>query len=225
MKKLEDFREILRSSSVTIDSVQAFCDKDGTVQYNDTLAYSRVQSVMTFLDTNISNYSIKIIGERYIDPQNYLESDWRKVTIHFSKIESEIIEIKKNEYVSAFDTLTISTVKGSKTDPIVIQIEFVPGEDQFYNQQSLEELDRLFQFLKNNENIHSFIRGHVCCGSDYDLSHRRAYKVYEYLMKRGISPKRLEYKGFSNSIPLKSPEITDQDRQLNRRVDVIFHVL
>ena len=38
----------------------------------------------------------------------------------------------------------------------------------------------------------------------------------------GISKKRLSYKGMSNNEPLVFPELSDADRQRNRRVDVQF---
>ncbi|MFN5844233.1 MAG: OmpA family protein [Flavobacteriia bacterium] len=80
----------------------------------------------------------------------------------------------------------------------------------------------LFAFLRDHEDISVFIRGHVCCSHDPALSTARAYVVYSMLIDRGISPKRLKYEGFSNTIPAISPETNDNDRQANRRVDVIF---
>jgi OOP family OmpA-OmpF porin len=55
------------------------------------------------------------------------------------------------------------------------------------------------------------------------LSQRRAEAVREYLMSRGVKPEQLVAKGYGKSQLLVSPEKTDADRELNRRVE--FKVL
>ena len=96
------------------------------------------------------------------------------------------------------------------------------GIDPVINQSSIKEMDDLFNFLNQNNQINAFIRGHVCCGDDMKLSRKRAKYVYSELIKKGIDSKRLRFQGFSNSLLLVSPEKTDADRAKNRRVDVIF---
>jgi outer membrane protein OmpA-like peptidoglycan-associated protein len=59
---------------------------------------------------------------------------------------------------------------------------------------------------------------------DYEISYSRAKSVNDYLIRRGISEKRIGYEGYSNSIPLIKPELTEEDQQRNRRVDVIFTI-
>ena len=59
---------------------------------------------------------------------------------------------------------------------------------------------------------------------DYEISFLRAKAVNDYLIRRGISENRLGYEGYSNTIPLVTPELTEEDQQRNRRVDVIFTI-
>ena len=80
----------------------------------------------------------------------------------------------------------------------------------------------IIEFLKNNPNINAHIRGHVCCIPNSKLSKERAQRVYDYLIQNSIAASRLSYKGYSNKEPFTSPELSDADRQSNRRVDVIF---
>lgn len=54
------------------------------------------------------------------------------------------------------------------------------------------------------------------------LSKQRAKIVYKELVKRGVTKKRLKYQGYSNNLPLVTPEKTEIDRRKNRRVDIIF---
>jgi outer membrane protein OmpA-like peptidoglycan-associated protein len=58
------------------------------------------------------------------------------------------------------------------------------------------------------------------CFDDHNLSVSRALAVYTYLAQKGIDRSRLTFKGFSNTLPVVFPEITDEDRTKNRRVDV-----
>ena len=83
---------------------------------------------------------------------------------------------------------------------------------------------RLYDFLAENNEVYAFIRGHVCCAQDPELSTARAYVVYSTLLRKGIPVERISYQGFSNTIPAVYPEITDEDRQRNRRVDVLLSI-
>ena len=103
---------------------------------------------------------------------------------------------------------------------IEISILFVPGQDVFLK-ESEPELWALYDFLNYNPTIEVDIHGHVCCSDDYELSVERAYAVYEFVTKRGVSPKRLSYEGHSNHQPAVSPELTEEDMKQNRRVSVV----
>jgi flagellar motor protein MotB len=45
------------------------------------------------------------------------------------------------------------------------------------------------------------------------------------LIKKGIHPDRLDFKGFNRTVPVVYPEVTEEDQQRNRRVDVVFSKL
>jgi len=87
---------------------------------------------------------------------------------------------------------------------------------------SLPELNRIVQFLKENPSIKMEIGGHTdnLGGFDYNkkLSTKRAKSVTEYITSQGIEKNRLEYKGFSYTIPI-SDNSTTEGRTLNRRVE------
>ncbi len=93
-------------------------------------------------------------------------------------------------------------------------------------------LDKLLEILKDNPTFKIELQGHVCCqepgfgydGFDWDdednqLSLNRARAIYDYLISKGIDRNRLAYKGFGGGHKLV-PEITEEDRQTNRRVEV-----
>jgi len=53
------------------------------------------------------------------------------------------------------------------------------------------------------------------------LSEKRARSVHSFLIEAGISPDRLEYKGFGKSQPVSGNE-TEEGRALNRRTEVVI---
>ena len=87
---------------------------------------------------------------------------------------------------------------------------------------SYSEIKSLGDFLTKYPELSVLIRGHVCCGPNKKLSKKRAKKVFKSLKEMGIRKKRISFKGMSNNEPAVSPEETEKDRQMNRRVDVIF---
>ncbi len=81
--------------------------------------------------------------------------------------------------------------------------------------------------MQKNKTVNAFIRGHVCCtGGDIGdyYSNLRAKAVFDFLTTNGIAEDRLSYLGFGNRLPLVTPELTEEDQQRNRRVDVVFSI-
>jgi outer membrane protein OmpA-like peptidoglycan-associated protein len=226
-QEIDKIKQLLEIQHLQILSLKAYCDTVGTTSYNLDLAQRRIHTVQSYLSKELLVHAtMYVIGEDYPTENPIPLHFWRKVTILYQDEPIKIPEIIEQESVeplkrSVFDSLTLESALAEDAAPIVLDIQFFPGMDVLMA-ESWVEIDRLFQFLKRNDQVHAFIRGHVCCGSDMYLSYARAYTVYNSLIKRGISPKRLELKGFDNTKPRVWPEVTDEDRQMNRRVDVIF---
>ena len=51
------------------------------------------------------------------------------------------------------------------------------------------------------------------------LSENRARAVVEYLISKGLEPRRLQYKGYGKSKPI-APNDTEEGRSQNRRVEI-----
>ena len=88
-------------------------------------------------------------------------------------------------------------------------------------------LDQLMDFLNENKTICIQIQGHTDnIGNDagnLKLSENRARSVYNYLVEKGITETRLNYKGFGKSMPVTDND-SDTGRAKNRRtVFVITH--
>lgn len=89
-------------------------------------------------------------------------------------------------------------------------------------QQSYFELRSLISLLETYPNMRIEIRGHTDGkGSDsYNqrLSENRAKAVTDYLISKGISEKRLQYKGYGKTMPIDTND-TEEGRANNRRVE------
>ncbi|MGQ9864384.1 MAG: FG-GAP-like repeat-containing protein [Bacteroidia bacterium] len=89
--------------------------------------------------------------------------------------------------------------------------------------ESMEELDRVVRFLRENPSLNVEIGGHTDSdGSDeYNLrlSQARAQAVVDYLVSRGLSPDKLRAKGYGESRPVV-PNTTPENKQLNRRTEL-----
>jgi outer membrane protein OmpA-like peptidoglycan-associated protein len=89
--------------------------------------------------------------------------------------------------------------------------------------QSKIELNEVVAFLKNNPEVHIMIEGHTdnTGTEEYntELSKNRARSVYDFLIGKGISEKRLEYKGYGFSRPVDTNE-TEAGRAKNRRTEM-----
>ena len=89
-------------------------------------------------------------------------------------------------------------------------------------QQSFFELLRLKSLLEAHPSMRIEIRGHTddrgSTSYNLRLSESRAQAVVDYLVGKGIDPKRLQFKGYGKSLPIDTND-TDEGRANNRRVE------
>ncbi|MCS6894770.1 MAG: OmpA family protein [Bacteroidia bacterium] len=106
---------------------------------------------------------------------------------------------------------------------IILRNVFFDFDKATLRPESKAELERVYQILVDNPKIRIRVAGHTdSMGSDeynQKLSENRAKAVYEYLIKRGISPERVAYIGYGESKPIDTND-TEEGRQNNRRVEI-----
>jgi len=99
---------------------------------------------------------------------------------------------------------------------------FKPGE-KMIEPRYVPVLEDVVRFLNDRPNMVVEIQGHTDSVGDAkdnrDLSRRRAEAVREYLVKRGISERRLVVKGYGELSPIGDNR-TILGRDMNRRVDL-----
>ena len=88
--------------------------------------------------------------------------------------------------------------------------------------ESTLELNTLINLLTENKEVIIEIGGHTDStgSSDHNmnLSEKRALSVVNYLINKGISPERLKYKGYGDTLPV-CDNLTAEGRKQNRRTE------
>ncbi len=127
--------------------------------------------------------------------------------------------------------IVADTATKAGTKFVLHNLIFIGGR-HFLVPESIPIIQELLTVMNNNPRLEISIEGHVCCipgtndGVDLDLgtsnlSEMRAKTVYDFLIRNGVAPKRLSYKGFGHQFPVKPyPETTVDDMNANRRVEI-----
>lgn len=116
--------------------------------------------------------------------------------------------------------ILMSSIK--EGEKMVLQNVFFNTASFDLKDESKTELDKLFNFLKENENLSIEILGHTDNIGDKKmnqiLSENRCKSVIKYLTDKGINSTRLSFKGLGDAEPIAGNE-TEEGRAQNRRTE------
>lgn len=105
---------------------------------------------------------------------------------------------------------------------VVLKNIFFDTDKSDIKDESKQELEKLINFLSENNSIRIEISGHTDNVGDSKhnmvLSENRAKSVCDFLTNNGIEKSRLTYKGFGDTQPIKQNN-TDENRAKNRRTE------
>ena len=226
------FIQSLQLEKIKRISIYGFCDDRGSNKYNLDLSQHRAEAIKHLFSSTgvkeefISNVDgkgeilLKIIATEDL---NVIRGLNRKV-----EIEVEYNIPKKEKY---------KNVKDDRKKPITLESELRVGDKivldkilfrtgySYVLKESIPVLEKIARTLRDKNNIHFTIEGHVCCtayGRDAvdrgtgkrNLSFARARYIYEYLMKNGVAKKRMKYIGLKHKYPLGG------DPKFDRRVEI-----
>ena len=225
--------------------IVGYADYLGSDSSNIILSQNRANSVQEYLQgLGINQDSIAIVlgkGEVARDTagnDGYPED--RRVDIIIGGFKTPVPPKKVQKTAPKTVVTEPPTPSAPKIDIAKIQknetirldnIFFLPGSHKI-REESSTALFNLYITMKDNPTLKINIEGHICCltntshdGYDYDsqeygLSENRAKAVYEYLIQQGIDKNRMDYEGFGISKPLKWPERSAADENMNRRVEI-----
>ena len=135
---------------------------------------------------------------------------WGKIVYFKKRYEIELLEEK---------SLVMTT---SLKNIILKNLKFDSGKSTL--QKGAEgEIERIFQFLVENGSYTVEIQGHTdSSGNDKAnllLSQKRAERVREALIEKGIKKERIKAKGYGETLPI-ADNSTKEGRRKNRRVEL-----
>jgi flagellar motor protein MotB/Tfp pilus assembly protein PilF len=123
---------------------------------------------------------------------------------------------------SLFVRIPLEPIEKGKTT--TLKNIFFDFDSHEIKEESYPELNKLADFIEKNKTIIE-IQGHTDnIGSqpyNLQLSHNRAKAVYDYLIKKGINPELLKFKGYGSSMPVADNQ-TESGRSKNRRTDFLI---
>jgi len=224
--KIQNQLKVLEDASNYYIQIISSCDYIGSSKSNELLSVKRAEAVRDLLlkreNIIVSAIKYQAVGEIPVNKKEKRKNgikNHRKTTL-IIKTESQF---------------KMDKIKHSKKGDIIAidAIVFYPGR-HFLRKKSIPILKELLEVLQKNPKLKIEIRGHVCCGKSitskldgldndtktYDLSKNRAKHIYNYLVYKKIDSTRIIYHGYGFTKPLVFPEITNQDRMDNRRVEI-----
>ncbi len=106
---------------------------------------------------------------------------------------------------------------------VILHNVFFETESFVLQNESLAELNKVYEFLEQNPAIQAEISGHTDdTGSpqhNMELSEQRAEAVVDYLVNKGIGRERLLSVGYGEEVPLAENN-SEEGRGLNRRTEL-----
>lgn len=233
--------KIINGSSVTI---VGYADFLGSESYNKNLSMKRAENVRDYLvkyGINEGNITLcvgrgKIERAGMTDKGGYAVD--RRVDIVVNNKTAKKKETPKYTKNNRKDTAkrvkitSIDEMKNLKAGSVFkLDNVYFPADRHIMRTESQPALDQLFKVMRQNPNLKISIEGHVCCIKDTpdaldidtfepQLSVNRAKAIFQYLTSRGIDTSRLSYIGYGRRRPMVDPELSEEDAEKNRRVEI-----
>jgi len=217
--------------------IRGYADRRGSEEYNQHLSTQRAefaeQLVVRALDDK-AGIAFEVNGLGELANENLKESRRVDVTFHFPPLVERAEENEAETVVQEprffEEKKDVYDIKETEQQIVLEGLSFIPGR-HYPTPDALPTLFKLLNTMKEYPALEIEIQGHICCsydefdGMDNDtgepfLSRNRAHFVYEFLEENGIDVNRMKYKGLGSSQPKVYPELNDDDRQMNRRVEI-----
>lgn len=233
------YLEKLSTLSIDSISVNGYSDYLGNREYNLRLSEKRAQNVFNalkkiehqLLNRHLIN-TTKVTGfgevpALFFSPQGIPEDRKVNIVFHITPEKHIVNEEPKRTYFKAENGM-----KFNKS--YILGKVFFVGNKPDVIEASFPELENLYKQIKQlDSDFKLVINGHICCletnATEDDktfsrvLSTARALRIKEFLVEKGIDSKHIDYKGYSFDEPLVYPELTDEDKQKNRRIEVVIY--
>lgn len=206
--KLSLFIHENKNKKLYFYSLKAMTDERGSKGYNDELAIKRGEYILNILSGNL-----KMNGDIFYEPVGEVKGNFK---------ESRRVDLLYTIEVPIADKF----INSKRGDTIRFEtLNFIPDSEKVL-EYSKPILNDVFIFLKDNLKYKVKILGHICCDEkhlDKVLAYKRCKFIYDFLVNKGISNKRLSFESFNATLPIfPMPENNEYERIMNRRVEVVI---
>jgi len=127
------------------------------------------------------------------------------------------------DFPSDAQDLDLELGKMKVGDKLILENVYFDIDQYTLLAQSIETLGKLNDALQKHSSLKIEISGHTSTTGGYnhnvELSKNRANAVLRYLVNKGIASSRLTKTGYGPDLPIV-PNDTEENRQMNRRVEV-----
>jgi outer membrane protein OmpA-like peptidoglycan-associated protein len=170
--------------------------------------------------TNPSSISKEIPDQRSMH-EEWDKWDWNNILISSKGYIPANLTVEDWNALENNTLYLIPAVSGASL--VLKNIQFSKGTSEFEDARSIQVLDQLVDFMKENQDIRIRLEGHTDNAGDpglnKDLSLKRASKIRAYLTLKGISFERIRISGWGGTRPI-ADNSTEEGRELNRRVEM-----
>ncbi|WBV60473.1 OmpA family protein [Chryseobacterium camelliae] len=209
----------------------------GNEELNKALSENRARTVNDYLGAKIgkniylaSSVGLGISKQINDNSSENLLAKNRRVDIFIERFFEKGEKISRKAYPSFFE-MKIASMKVKDTFSLP-DVNFI-GNRHVWLPQGQKSLARLYKILTENPTLEVELQGHICCDYDnfdgedidlktFNLSWTRANAIKEFLENRGISSARIKVTGLGHLNPLIYPEVMENDRVKNRRVELVL---
>lgn len=237
---LDSLLQTVSTSTIKQISLSGHCDFIGSDGYNDSLSVQRVKAAREYLlrkglSPALFSSETGWGKQKPLDPAttDAARATNRRVELIFVREEKVVVTeepVRDSPPSGGLAALLLDTATKTGTTLVLPNMHFAPGR-HILLQHSYPVLEELRKVMEKYPSLQIEIHGHICCisggmdGPDMDLgtndlSVQRAKAVYNYLVKAGISPSRMNYRGFGSSRKLVANERTETEATKNRRVEI-----
>jgi outer membrane protein OmpA-like peptidoglycan-associated protein len=153
------------------------------------------------------------------------EPIWTNIVISSKGFIPRILEVEEWESIAVEIRELLLQPAMTGTSIVLNNIQFNRGTSDFADARSVQVLDNLVAFMKENQDLKIRLEGHTDNAGDpslnKDLSMKRASKIRGYLTINGIDFERVRISGWGGSRPVADNQ-TEEGRNLNRRVEMLI---
>ena len=173
-----------------------------------------------------ANSTIQKTNDALQTQQQEQQEMMKNMQQHMDSFDNIVQQYKKNvskNPAKNFPSKVGKETTGSKGDVFRLNNVTFQNNSSFLIPASYGELDKVADFLKNNPTMTVRINGHTdyLASDSYNqwLSDRRAKRVYDWLLEKGVPAERMTFVGFGKRTPI-ADNATEEGRAKNRRVEI-----